>query len=247
MSDAKVLVELTISAPADEVWRALREPGEIARWFGWDATTLDDEIKYIFVDHAKADDAARTIDFEGTPDSFQVIDYGDHCRVRLIRSGAAGDDSDWDGVYEDVTEGWLAFLTQLRFAVERHPGQPRRTLYLSAKAVDGAASPPRRLLGAETLAASQAGEKYQLAPGLRTPLTGQVWSRSRRQLALTVRDYGDGLVLVTDHSKGGGSIIVTTYGLSDSAFTDLCADWTRWWQTHFPTAKPASTASEAAC
>ena len=41
MSDSEVLVELAIAAPADTVWRAMRDPARIAQWFGWDATTLE--------------------------------------------------------------------------------------------------------------------------------------------------------------------------------------------------------------
>jgi hypothetical protein len=244
MSEGKVLVELTIAAPADTVWQALRDPAQVEQWFGWDATTLAEEVKYIFVDHAVASDADRIIRFEGTPDSFQVIDQGDHCLVRLIRAGAAGDDSDWDGVHEDMTEGWLAFLTQLHFAMERHPGEPRRTIYLSGKPAEGAApSPPRAGLGAADLGAE--GSAYRLDPGLGAPLSGQVWRRSRRQLALTVEAYGDGLVLMSDHSNGGGSVIVTTYGFDDAAFQALRERWTAWWNGPFPEAK-AVTATEAA-
>lgn len=246
MSEGKILVELTIAAPADAVWKAMRDPAQIQRWFGWDATTLEGEIKYIFLDHAHADDTARTLGFEGMADTFQVIDQGDHCLVRLIRAGAAGDDSDWDGVYEDMTEGWLAFLTQLRFAVERHPGQPRRTIYLSGKpAEDQAPALPRVRLGADTLNTVAEGGAYTLDPGFGEALSGQVWRRSRRQLALTVGAYGDGLVLVSDHSNGGGSVIVTTYGLSDAAFQALREGWTTWWREAFPYAS-AVTATEAA-
>lgn len=246
MSEGKILVELTIAAPADTVWQALRDPAQIEQWFGWDATTLAEEIKFIFVDHAVASDADRTIGFEGTPDSFQVIDRGDHCLVRLIRAGAAGDDSDWDGVHEDMTEGWLAFLTQLRFTVERHPGAARRTIYLSGKPAEGAApAPPRAGLGAADLANAAEGAPYRLDPGLGEPLSGQVWRRSRRQFALTVDAYGDGLLLISDHSNGGGSVIVTTYGLSDEAFRALRERWTTWWNGSFPDAK-AVTAAEAA-
>ena len=47
MSDP-VVAEVVIAAPADAVWRALREPAEIRRWFGWDYDGLDAEIEFIF-------------------------------------------------------------------------------------------------------------------------------------------------------------------------------------------------------
>jgi uncharacterized protein YndB with AHSA1/START domain len=58
MSDP-VIAEVEVAAPADAVWRALREPAEIRRWFGWDYEGLDEEIRQIFVDGAKADDGAE--------------------------------------------------------------------------------------------------------------------------------------------------------------------------------------------
>jgi hypothetical protein len=37
----------------------------------------------------------------------------------------------WDGVYDEVNEGWLTFFQQLRFYLERHPGQERRTVHVA--------------------------------------------------------------------------------------------------------------------
>ena len=50
-----VLVEVTVPAPADAVWAALRDPQKIKQWFGWDADTLKDEIDFIFVTHAQSE------------------------------------------------------------------------------------------------------------------------------------------------------------------------------------------------
>ena len=46
MTDPKpnVLVELTISAPIDTVWKAVRDPEQITQWFGWESETLAEEI-----------------------------------------------------------------------------------------------------------------------------------------------------------------------------------------------------------
>ena len=71
----RVLVEVTIPAPVEEVWRALREPEQIKRWFGWDADSLADEIDYIFVKHVEVSDTERVIRFEefaGVADRFEV-------------------------------------------------------------------------------------------------------------------------------------------------------------------------------
>lgn len=31
-----IIVEVTVAAPPDAVWRALRDPAEIRRWHGWE-------------------------------------------------------------------------------------------------------------------------------------------------------------------------------------------------------------------
>jgi uncharacterized protein YndB with AHSA1/START domain len=127
MSD-RVVVELEIAAPADTVWRALRDPAEIRRWFGWDYEGLEEEIRFIFLEAAKADDDARVLD--GGPEGVIALeDRGRETVVRVTRAAPAGS---WDGVYDEVNEGWLTFFQQLRFYLERHPGKERRTLHVPA-------------------------------------------------------------------------------------------------------------------
>lgn len=251
MSSAKVIIELAIKASADVVWGALRDPEQIRRWFGWDAPTLADEIKFIFVDHAKADEDRRVIEFQGMPDRFEVADGSDGAAlVRLVREGAIGDQSDWDGDNEDMTEGWLAFLEQLRFMLERHPGDERRTIYLSGRPLAASPLPRARIFDALSTFAVDAAARVQAPTG--EALSGQVWHRSRRQVSMTVERYGDGLVLVTDYSAenrppyGGGSVIITSYGLDDIAFAALRARWAAWWRESFPDAMKNECAEEMA-
>ena len=117
MSDP-VICEVVIAAPADTVWRALREPSEIRRWFGWDYDGLDEEVDLIFQREAKADDEQRVLDMgQGGVLSLEDGDGGTVVRVR--RASAGG--------YDEINEGWITFVQQLRFYLERHPGKERRT------------------------------------------------------------------------------------------------------------------------
>ena len=128
MSDP-VIVEIVVGAPADAVWRALREPAEIRRWFGWDYEGIDDEIQEIFHTAATVDEAARTIEF-GATDRLELEDRGERTVVRLVRAAPAGQ-AGWDGIYDEINEGWLSFLQQMRFQLERHPGEERRAAHHS--------------------------------------------------------------------------------------------------------------------
>lgn len=126
MSDP-VIVEVVIAAPVDVVWRALRDPAEIRRWFGWDYDGLDEEIRFIFAAATTADDDAHVLD-GGENGAIALDDLGDRTVVRITRAAPAGG---WEGVYDEVNEGWLTFFQQLRFYLERHPGQERRTVHVA--------------------------------------------------------------------------------------------------------------------
>ena len=58
-----VLFEIVIAAPADTVWRAMRDRNEIRRWFGWDHEGFDAEVDFIFFGDVDTDDAAHALDF----------------------------------------------------------------------------------------------------------------------------------------------------------------------------------------
>jgi hypothetical protein len=120
MSDP-VICEVVIAASADAVWRALREPSEIRRWFGWDYDGLDDEIQFIFLGEATADADERVLDM-GVGGAIALEDRGDATAVRVTRATGEG--------YDDVNEGWITFVQQLRFYLERHPGRERRTVHI---------------------------------------------------------------------------------------------------------------------
>ncbi len=226
------LVEVTVSAPAAEVWRALREPAKIRDWFGWETDSLGEEIDYIFLEHAQADDAARVLRF-GLGDRFEVIDHGSTCVVRVVRPAPTAD-TDWDDVFEDMTQGWIAFAQQLAFAFDRHRGAQRRTLYLAGS--------PHREGGALAAAALglvqrslRPGDAYAPVVVGDETLTGTLWHRGNHQLGVTVQGWGDGLLVILDRPAndrwphGGSQAILTTYGLDDAAFEALRTRWTAWW------------------
>lgn len=236
----RVLVEVTIAAPAEQVWAAMRDAEQIKQWFGWDAETLPAEIDYIFFQYGDPDEATHTLGFKGMGDRFEVRAEGaGRSVVRLIRPGPA--DEDWENIFSDTGEGWIAFLHQLRLMLERHAGEPRRTIFHAGTA-DGEYERPTAALGlgdrpvGSEWSAELAGER----------LSGTVSHRTPFQLGLVVREWNDGLLVAIDlpPEKGvGGSMTLTTYGLGDSAFNALAERWKAWWTARYPqTAQPCAEA-----
>jgi hypothetical protein len=205
-----VIVEVTVAAPAAAVWRALREPAEIRRWFGWDYSGLDDEINQLFMSDASVSEADRTVDFgEGR---FELQPRGEQTVVRVTRAAPAGS-TEWNGIYDGINEGWTTFAQQLRFALERHPGEERRTLRLTEET--------KPEIGLAKIASVPVGERYEMSIPSGETIAGEVWFRSKHQTGLTVDRYGDGLVVVTE-----AEALISTYGLDDTTFDRIRDRWT---------------------
>jgi len=63
--DTRPRIEVTIAAPADVVWDALRDKDKIRHWHGWDYDGLDGEIDLIFFTETLQDASARTLRLHG--------------------------------------------------------------------------------------------------------------------------------------------------------------------------------------
>jgi hypothetical protein len=176
--DTPPRIEVTVAAPADAVWDALRDKDKIRQWLGWDYDGLDGEIDLIFFTETVEDASARTLRLHGG-DEFRLEPHGEGTRVTLIRA-PRGDNPDWDAYYDDVTEGWITFMHQLKFAVERHPGAVRRTLCFA-----GGNENAVHLISALNLADIAAGTPFQMNL-LGEDVTGEMWYRSDHQLGITV-------------------------------------------------------------
>ncbi|MEO6715358.1 MAG: hypothetical protein ABIM89_18310 [Mycobacteriales bacterium] len=231
-------VEVTIGAPVDAVWHALRDRDQLRRWHGWHFESdggLDREIDVIYFDDAVESADQRTLEVQGG-DVFVLSEDGERTVVRLTRAPRTGE-SEWEAFYEDITEGWTTFLQQLRFAVERHHGVDRRTLFFSGEPT---ATGPDVIesLGFAEAAATPVGDKYeaQTPAGL---MSGEVWFRSDNQVGLTVEQWGDGLLVIgrqpasERRPHGGGMAVLTIYGVDGAAFAAVQVEWTDWWNAAY--------------
>jgi hypothetical protein len=203
-------IEVVVDAPRETVWRALQDPDELRRWFGWDYEGLEAEVRYIFLDHAEP--VGQELLRGDNDQSIELEADGPRTVVRVVHPGPLGEAS-WDDLYDEVVQGWRTFLQQLRFYLEDHRGQERRTLFLTGRVVPKAAD--------AALAAA--------APG-------QAWDAGRHQRSVAVDRWGGALIsLVTAEPLDGAGparaqLTVTTYGLDDAAFERLRSEWIGWWR-----------------
>ena len=57
----RILVEMTVAAPIEELWDALKDPAKIYNWHGWDDPSLKEEVEFIYVNYGQYDDAAKVL------------------------------------------------------------------------------------------------------------------------------------------------------------------------------------------
>jgi uncharacterized protein YndB with AHSA1/START domain len=231
-------IEITVAAPVDEVWDALRTKDTIRHWHGWDYEGLDAEIDLIFFQHVTEDAEARTLDVQGG-DLFRLEPDGEGTKVTLTRA-PRGVNPDWDAYYDEITEGWITFLHQLKFALERQPGAVRRTLFFSGHNPDS-----RSVVDELNLPEHAAGTPFE-ATLLGQQARGEVWFRSDHQCGVTVDAWGGGLLVVSSvdpteaRPKGAAMAVLSTYGLGDAELDELNQRWAPWWSGRYPAEEPVS-------
>ncbi|MCU1431742.1 MAG: hypothetical protein JWP95_847 [Actinotalea sp.] len=234
MSD-RVLVETELDAPVDVVWGALREPDLVRRWFGWDAEGLVAEIEQIFLDEPTADDEARTLTWPHG-DRFALAPRESRTLLRLTRRDHEGTDS-FDGVHDPIDEGWITFVQQLRFWVERHRGAERRTLSAVGVDLGPEEDPLLTRLGLRSLGEDPVGAPYRVERSDGSGFGGEVFFQTDLQVGLSVEDEGDGLLVIartppaSAPPAGQVMFILNLYGdAADPArFAEAEERWSGWW------------------
>jgi uncharacterized protein YndB with AHSA1/START domain len=226
--------EVLIKASPERVWRALRDPELIRRWHGWHYDKeggLDEEVRIIYQDGVTEDPDGLGFELSDH-DRFSLHPTAEGTIVRVTRPPRS-DTGEWAAYYEDINEGWQTFLEQLRFAVERHQLAERCTIVLDGTLHSGASVVDA--LDLSDVAMLPPGSPYRAAIPTGEEICGQVWARRSRQLAITVDDYGDGLLVLAEQPRsahrpdGGALVVLTAYGIDDASFETLRARWSRWW------------------
>jgi hypothetical protein len=213
----------------------------VEQWHGWDTGELAGEIDKIYFgdDVAEAPDHTSLTTDGG--DTFELKPVPAGTLVSVIRA-ALDHNSEWAAWDEDITQGWLTFLQQLRFALERHPHGKRHTSFFQVPGESGSAI---EKLGLSKV--PKPGENYELTLGTGEEISGKVWYRSNHQVGLTVHGYaehGDGLLIVADQPvieeirpQGGSLVIISTYDLGASRLESIRALWDGWRAENYPTSE----------
>jgi uncharacterized protein YndB with AHSA1/START domain len=234
-------LSVVINADAAQVWTMLREPAKVAQWHGWEADDLAGEINEIYFhkDVVEAPDHTSLTTHGG--DVFDLRPVPNGTLVSVTRA-ALDHNSEWAAWDEDITQGWLTFLQQLRFALERHPHGKRRTLFFEFPGAEGSAI---EKLGLSNV--PKPGEPYDLTLATGEKISGKVWYHTNHQVGLTVHDYaehGDGLLIVADQPviegvrpQGGAMVIASTYDLGAAKLESIRSAWEGWRAENYPTSE----------
>ncbi|WP_051427262.1 hypothetical protein [Arthrobacter sp. H20] len=235
-----------IFADARQVWVMLREPAKVAQWHGWDYDGLAQEIRQIFFSVSVAEGQDHLSLTLGDGDTFGLQPGPDGTVVTMER-GHPDPESELAHWSADITEGWISFLQQLRFALERHPNANRHTAFFSGTPADGLSIADR--LGAAGV--GEPGDSYSLTLPDGQELTGRVWFRTERQLGLTVAQYaehGDGLLILAEQPLAEGVrdvpssvLIASTYALGARSLHSIWDGWETIRRDHYPDAAPLVT------
>ncbi|HCB57911.1 MAG TPA: hypothetical protein DEP82_08325 [Arthrobacter bacterium] len=236
-------LSVVINADAPQVWTMLREPAKVAQWHGWEADELTGEINQIYFGSNAVEAPDHTSLTTNGGDVFDLKPVAAGTLVSVTRA-ALDHNSEWAAWDEDVTQGWLTFLQQLRFALEHHPHGKRHTLFFE---FPGEPASAIEKLGLSEVPAP--GETYVLTLSTGEEITGKVWYHSNHQVGLTVHSYaehGDGLLIVADQPviegvrpDGGAMVIASTYDLGAHKVESIRSLWDGWRAENYPTSEAA--------
>lgn len=220
--DIEVSVEL--DASPEEVWRALAEGTEIAKWFVPEArVTLPEAGKKasIWLSWGEGMSVEHEIDVFDAPTHMRhpsgkngetkaplyadwIIEAreGGKTTLRLVHSGFSSQ-ADWDNEFEAHARGWKLMLQNLRYYFARHKKEPATHLLFTSNIQTPRKSIWTGLLGKFGLSASpQVGDQFRFTAPDGAVLTGTVdFVTDTRILALVVREYDDALLRFTLEGK----------------------------------------------
>jgi uncharacterized protein YndB with AHSA1/START domain len=213
--------EVEIDAPIEDVWKALTDAKELARWFPLEARVTPGRGGKIFVSWGPDfEGEAEILAWEPTrkfawKDPMGLVEWtlesrGGKTIVHLLQSGFLGN-TDWENEWFDsTTYGWGFMLLSLQVALERHRGAARQVAWPRLKVSCSREDAYQKLLAAGALFSQDVqsvlkpGEPYSLATTNGDSFSGRVeFVRETRGFCLTVRELNDALLWLTIEGTPG--------------------------------------------
>ncbi|MBO9568566.1 MAG: hypothetical protein J7503_07050 [Cellulomonas iranensis] len=240
--DRREVVSVDVDAPAAIVWAHLRDPDLVARWFGWDSDTLDAEIRQIFRgavhEHEEHADgvATRTLEL-GHHDRIVVTTRDDQPRRSHVALTRRSHDGlvPFDGVFDEIDEGWTQFVQQLAFALDVHLGQDRVTLSAHGLDAGDRSDPLLFRAGLHGIRGLPVGGHVEVVRPDGSRLGGTLRYRTAHQVGIHVHGIAESLLVLVIRPAAAhpphGTIDATlsTYGLDDEVLAEARRRWAGWW------------------
>ncbi|QCB94835.1 SRPBCC family protein [Cellulomonas shaoxiangyii] len=239
--ETRETVTVDVAAPVEDVWAHLRDPRLVRRWFGWDYDGLDDEIRQIFVDgpreHVEEADGVTTRTLTWPHHEVLTVtsraDAPGRTQVALTRRGHDAL-APYDGLYDEVDEGWIAFLQQLRFALERHPGEDRVALSVLGLDAGDRHDPLLFRAGLHGVRGLPVGAHVEVTRPDGSRVGGTVVYRTAHQVGIRLHPIESLLVLMLEPAghhppHGRVSAVLSTFGLDEATLAEARRRWAGWW------------------
>jgi len=242
--------EIEIDAPLDQVWKALTDPEELVRWFPLEARVTPGVGGKIFLSWGPSwEGEAPIVGWEpgkrfAVQEKLALIEWtlesrGGKTIVRLVQSGFSTGAAWEDEWFDSTNYGWGFMLAGLRFALERHRGEPRMVAWPRVKTTLSRDEAYARLAAPGALFAQAFGDPrgqqvpdgsaYALTTESGETLSGTVeFVRPPRGFCLRVAEWNDALLWATIEGTPGElevQLWLSAFGLTP----DTLSAWeTRW-------------------
>lgn len=231
----EIQLSVELDASPDEVFRAVTEGAEVAKWLAPEArsTPPDGETKArIWISWGEGMSAEKEIEIYDRPKHVRhpsgknaetkaelYADWhieakdGGTTTLRLVHSGFSVG-ADWDDDFDSHARGWKLMLENLRHYFARHKQQPTAHIPLMTKVEQPRPALWSSLLGKLGLSSPHKGDAFTLGN-----LTGVVdFVADGRDLGLVVREYDDALLRFTLSGKAdASSTFVYAYAIAYGA------------------------------
>ncbi|GIG41453.1 hypothetical protein [Cellulomonas phragmiteti] len=240
--ERREVVSVDVRTPVATVWEHLRDPHLVRRWFGWDYDGLDAEIREIFVDtvreeHDEADGVTtRTLVWRNHDRMVVTARDADPELTRVAVTRAGRDELPaFDGVFDEMDEGWIQFVHQLAFALDVHPGEDRVTLQAHGLDAGDRRDPLLFRAGLHGVRGLPVRGHVDATRPDGSRVGGTVVYKTEHQVGIHLHGIAESLLLlvmrpaVERPPHGTVDATLSTYGLDEAVLDEARRRWAGWW------------------